>query len=161
MDASAIYVFAVLLVVLGLVGTVVPVLPGVLLVFGGLFLGAYADGFQHVGLVGLSFIGALGLLSLGADLLGSALGAKRMGASPQALLGAALGGAAGFLFGIPGLVIGPFLGAAYGEYMARGKVLRAGRIGLGTWIGLLLAAIAKVVIAFLMIATFFAIRAFA
>ncbi|HWH40123.1 MAG TPA: DUF456 family protein [Usitatibacter sp.] len=161
MDASAIYVFAVVLVILGLVGTVVPVLPGVLLVFGGLFMGAYADGFQRVGVVGMTIIGALGLLSLGADLLGTALGAKRLGASPQALLGATLGGAAGFLFGIPGLLIGPFLGAAYGEYMARGKLLRAGKVGLGTWLGLLLAAIAKVVIAFLMIAVFFAIRALA
>ena len=160
MEPTILYVLALVLVIAGLAGTVMPVLPGVLLVFGGLFLAAFADNFVRVGAVGLGIIGALGLLSFAADFFASVLGAKRVGASPKALLGATLGGAVGFLFGIPGLILGPFLGAALGEYAARGTLRQAGKVGLGTWLGLLAAAIAKVVIAFLMIATYIAFRAF-
>ncbi len=156
MDPIFYLVVAVLLVVAGVVGTVVPVLPGTLLVFGGLFIAAWAQDFVRVGLVGLSIIGALMLLSFAVDFVASVMGAKRVGASPRALLGAALGGLVGLFFGIPGLVLGPFVGAFLGELWARGGLAQAGKVGVGTWLGLVFAAIAKVVIAFLMIATFFA-----
>lgn len=155
MEPTLIYVVAAVLVIAGLVGTILPVLPGVLLVFGGLFLAAWADDFARVGYATLAVIGVLGALSFGADLLASMLGAKRVGASPQALFGAALGGAAGIFMGIPGIILGPFLGAALGEYLARGKLVQAGKVGFGTWVGLLVAAIAKVVIAVAMVAAFF------
>lgn len=150
------YVLAALLVVAGLVGTILPVLPGALLVFGGLYLAAWADGFARVGAVGLAIIAALGLLALAVDFAASVLGAKRVGASPQALAGAALGGLVGLFLGIPGLILGPFLGAVAGELLARRGLLQAGKVGLGTWLGLLFAAIAKLALAFLMVATFFA-----
>jgi len=135
---------------------VVPVLPGILLVFGGLLLAAWADGFRHVGAVGLSIIGVLALLAFAADFVASLLGAKRVGASPLALAGAAAGGIVGVFLGIPGLIFGPFVGAVAGEYLARGRLVQAGKVGIGTWIGLILAAVAKVVIAFLMVGTFIA-----
>ena len=161
MEPTAYLVIAALLVILGLVGTVLPVLPGVLLVFAGLFLAAWAENFQHVGAVGLTIIGVLGLSSLVADFVGSLLGAKRVGASPLALAGAAIGGGLGIFLGIPGILLGPFIGAVAGEYLARGRWRQAGKVGVGTWIGLFVAAVAKVVIAFLMIATFFAFYFFA
>ena len=154
MEQQAYFVVAGILVVLGLAGTILPVLPGILLVFGGLFLAAWADGFQHVGAVALSIIGVLGLLSFGADFVASLLGAKRVGASPLALVGAAVGGIVGIFLGIPGIILGPFIGAVAGEYLARGRLAQAGKVGLGTWLGLIIAAVAKVVIAFLMIGTF-------
>ncbi len=156
MEPQIYFVIAAILVVLGLAGTILPVLPGVLLVFGGLFLAAWADGFQHVGIVALSIIGALAALSLVTDFVATLLGAKRVGASPLALLGAAIGGIVGIFLGIPGLIFGPFVGAVLGEYLTRGRLVQAGKVGLGTWLGLILAAIAKVVIAFLMIGTFVA-----
>jgi uncharacterized protein YqgC (DUF456 family) len=148
-------VVATILVIAGLAGTILPVLPGVLLVFGGLFLAAWAGDFTRVGAVPLTIIAVLGLLSFAAELLASLLGAKRVGASAQALFGAAAGGAVGIFFGIPGIVLGPFLGAALGEYAARGELRRAGKVGIGTWIGMLVAAVAKVVIAVAMVAVFF------
>ena len=154
-------ILAVILVLLGLAGTVLPVLPGVLLVFGGLFLAAWAENFQHVGAVGLTIIGLLALLSFAADFVASLLGAKRVGASPLALAGAATGGVVGIFLGIPGVLLGPFIGAVAGEYLARGRLVQAGKVGLGTWLGLLIAAIAKVALAFLMIGTFFAFYVFA
>jgi len=154
------YVLAVLLVVIGLFGTVLPAIPGVVLIFAGLVLAAWADGFAHVGTVGLVIIGALAILSFVVDFLASLLGAKRLGASPQALVGATVGGVVGLFFGIPGLVFGPFAGASLGEYLARRSLRQAGKVGLGTWLGLLFAAVAKVMLAVLMIVTFVAFYAF-
>lgn len=142
------------MVVIGLAGMVLPAIPGVLFVFGGLFIAAWADQFTRVGMMGLSIIGVLGILAFVADFVASMLGAKRVGASPQALIGATLGSLVGLFLGIPGLILGPFVGAVLGELAAKGRLAQAGKVGLGTWLGLVAAAVLKVVIAFLMIATF-------
>jgi uncharacterized protein YqgC (DUF456 family) len=155
MEPAITYAVAAVLVVAGLAGTILPVLPGVLLVFGGLFLAAWADDFTRVGYVTLAIIGGLGLLAFVADFFASVLGAKRVGASPQALFGAGVGGFAGLFLGIPGVILGPFVGAALGEFFARGRLLQAGKVGFGTWLGLLVAAVAKVAIAVAMVAIFF------
>ena len=158
MEAYAYFVLAALLVVTGLAGTVLPVIPGAVLIFGGLFLAAWAEGFAYAGPVALTIIGLLGALMFAADFVGSLAGAKRVGASPRALAGAALGGLVGIFLGIPGLVLGPFVGAVAGEYWATRGLRQAGRVGFGTWVGMLLGAVAKVVLAFLMIATYAAFR---
>jgi uncharacterized protein YqgC (DUF456 family) len=160
MDPSVYFVLAALLVAVGIAGTVLPAIPGAVLVFAGLFLAAQAEGFRHVGGWGLGVIGALGLMAFGADFVASLLGAKRVGASPRALAGAALGGIAGIFLGLPGMLLGPFVGAFLGELWARGGIRQAGKVGFGTWLGLLLAAIAKLVLVFLMIGTFFAFHLF-
>jgi uncharacterized protein len=154
MEPTAYFVLAAILVLIGLAGTVLPIIPGTLLVFAGLFTAAWAEGFTKVGWIPLTLIGILGVLSFVADFVSSLLGAKRVGASPQALVGAAVGGLVGIFFSIPGMIIGPFVGAVGGELVARGGLKQAGKVGLGTWIGLLLGAVLKVVIAFLMIGTF-------
>jgi uncharacterized protein YqgC (DUF456 family) len=154
MDPNVYLAIAVILVVLGVLGTVLPVLPGALLVFAGLFLAAWAQDFTRVGLWGLAIIGALMALSFAVDFIASMAGAKRVGASPKALIGAAVGGLAGLFFGLPGILLGPFIGAVLGELIARGGFAQAARVGVGTWLGLLVAAVARLVIAFLMIGTF-------
>ncbi len=160
MDPNVYLALAAILVVLGVMGTVLPVLPGVLFVFGGLFLAAWAQDFSRVGWIGLTVIGVLTLLALLADFVASLLGAKRVGASPKALIGAALGGFIGVFFGLPGILLGPFLGAVAGELIARGGFSQAAKVGVGTWLGLVFAAVAKLVIAFLMIGTFAAFYVF-
>jgi uncharacterized protein YqgC (DUF456 family) len=154
MYPNVILAIAAILVLAGVLGTVLPVLPGALLVFAGLFLAAWAQDFTRVGMWGLAVIGALMALSFAVDLIASMLGAKRVGASPKALIGAAVGGMAGLFFGLPGILLGPFIGAVLGELIARGGFAQAARVGVGTWLGLLVAAVAKLVIAFLMIGTF-------
>ena len=151
------YAAAGLLVVLGILGTALPVLPGALLVFAGLLLAAWADGFAYVGWGGLAVIGALALASMGVDFAASILGARRVGASPLALAGATVGALAGLFFGIAGILLGPFVGAVLGELAARRDLRQAGKVGLGTWLGLLFAAIAKLVLAFAMVAVFAAV----
>ena len=156
MDPNVYLVIAAIVVIVGLVATVVPVLPGALIVFAGLFLAAWAEGFTRVGAVGLSIIGALALLALAADFVASLLGAKRVGASPRALLARPWAALAGFSSAFRDSCSAPSSARSRGELCARRDFSQAGKVGLGTWLGLLIAAIAKVVIAFLMIATFLA-----
>lgn len=155
MDANAwAWIVAVLLIVGGLAGTILPALPGVTLVFAGLVVGAWADGFERVGGITLGLLGLLTLVSLGVDFAATALGAKRVGATRYAVLGAALGTLAGVFFGIPGLLVGPFAGAVTGELLSHGEWRRATSAGLGTWVGLLFGTLAKIALAFAMLGVF-------
>lgn len=154
------YVVAGALVVAGLAGTVLPVLPGPLLVFAGLLLAAWAEGFTHVGWVSLTIIALLGALAWAADLLATALGARRLGASALAVTLATVGGVVGLFLGIPGLIAGPFVGAVAGELLSHKGLPQAARVGFGTWLGLVAALVAKVFLALMMVATFLAARMF-
>jgi uncharacterized protein len=156
MENTLLLALALLLVVVGMAGTVVPLVPGIPVVFGGLLLAAWTEGFQRVGMWPLVAIGVLAALSLAIDFVASLLGAKKVGASPQALAGATIGGLVGIFLGIPGLLLGPFLGAVAGELYARRNLGQAGKVGLGTWLGLVFGAIAKIVVGFLMIGIFLA-----
>lgn len=151
---TAYYLVAGALILIGLLGTVLPVLPGLPVMFAGMLLAAWVDGFTRIGVATLVVLGVLVVLSILVDLLSSVVGAKRVGASNKALWGAGLGGIVGIFFGLPGLVAGPFLGAAMGE-MSNGKEWReASKVGLGTWIGLALGAALKVALAFAMLGVF-------
>jgi uncharacterized protein YqgC (DUF456 family) len=148
------WLLAVLLVVGGIGGTMLPALPGVVLVFLGLLLGAWIDGFQRVSGVTMAILGVLTLLSYFIDFAATSLGAKKYGASGRSIAGAALGTVAGIFFGIPGLIVGPFAGAVIGEYTAHPDLYKAGRAGFGAWIGLLFGTAAKLALAFLMVGIF-------
>lgn len=148
------YGVAALLVVVGLAGIVLPALPGVPVIFAGLLLAAWADGFEQVGVVTLVVLGVLTFVSLGVDLVATALGAKRVGASRLALVGAVIGTFAGLLFGLPGLIVGPFAGALIGELIHGRQVGQAAKVGLGTWFGILLGVALKIGLAFAMLGIF-------
>jgi hypothetical protein len=156
MKNIALWMAAVALIVLGLVGTIAPGLPGVLLIYGGMLLGAWIDDFTRVGWPTLTLLGALTLLTFITDLLASLLGAKRVGASRQALYGSVIGGFAGIPFGIAGLILGPFIGAVVGEYLARRQLGAAARVGIGTWLGLAIGTLAKIALAVAMVGVFVA-----
>ena len=148
------WLLAGLLVVVGIAGTVLPALPGVVLVFSGLLLAAWIDDFARVSGATMGILAVLTVLSYVIDFAATSLGAKKYGASPRAVGGAALGTLAGIFFGIPGLIVGPFAGAVIGEYTARPDFYKAGRAGFGAWIGLLFGAAAKLALAFLMLGIF-------
>ena len=142
------------LVILGFAGTVMPALPGAPLVFAGLLVAASIDGFQKVGWFTLGVLGVLTLVSFGVDFAAAALGAKRVKASRLAVIGAAIGTVAGLFFGLPGLIAGPFLGAALGEYAAQRSLRRAGKVGVWTWLGMLAGVVLKLAIIFTMLGVF-------
>jgi uncharacterized protein YqgC (DUF456 family) len=124
---TVLWIISVLLVIAGLIGIVLPMLPGTILVFAGLLVAAWADGFERVGWGVVAILGALTALSFIVDVLASGAGAKRTGASRQAVVGALTGTVVGLFFGLIGILIGPFIGAVAGEFLARRDLLRAGR----------------------------------
>ena len=148
------WILVVVLVVIGVAGTALPVLPGALFVFFGLLLGAWIDDFARVGGWTMTLIGVLAGLTYAVDFAASALGAKRVGASRRAVLGAVIGGVVGLFFGIVGVLVGPFAGAVIGEFTVQRNLTQAGRVGVGTWIGMALGMAAKLALVFTMIGTF-------
>ncbi|MET0331617.1 MAG: DUF456 family protein [Dyella sp.] len=148
----ALYLLAGALIVAGLAGAILPALPGIPMIFGGIWLAAAVDGYRHLGLGWLLGIAAIGCIGVAMDFVAATLGAKRAGASPRALWGAAIGTVVGMFFGLPGLLLGPFLGALLGELSSSGSVLRSAHVGLNTWIGLILGTLLKVVVSLVMVA---------
>ncbi|HEY3656556.1 MAG TPA: DUF456 family protein [Steroidobacteraceae bacterium] len=151
---NILYVVAGALIVVGMVGAIVPALPGIPLIFGGIWLIAGVDRYHHLGLWWLLGIAVIGTIGLTVDLLAGALGAKRVGASKQAVLGALVGTVVGLFFGLPGLLLGPFLGAVMGELSAGNSVLRSTHVGVSAWFGLLFGTIIKLVSSLMMVALF-------
>lgn len=142
------------LVAIGLAGAVLPALPGVPLVFAGLWLGAWIDDYSRVGVPTLVVLGVLVVIAVLIDFLASALGAQRVGASRQAIWGSVLGTMVGLFFGLPGIILGPFVGAVVGELSARSGVSQAANVGLATWLGLLFGTIAKLALSLAMLGIF-------
>ena len=142
------------LIVLGVLGTFIPGIPGPVAVFAGMLLAAWIDHFTRVGWIALVILGALTAAALAIDTLASVMGARRVGASRPALIGALIGTVVGLFFGFVGILIAPFVGAVIGELSSRPHVPSAVRVGVGTWIGLALGAFAKIVIVLAMLALF-------
>jgi len=151
---TVLWILAVLLVLVGIAGTVLPALPGTALVFAGLVIAAWTDDFARVGGWTIAALGLLTTASFAVDFAASALGAKRVGASRAAVIGAALGTIAGIPFGIAGLLVGPFLGAAIGELASAPDIVQAGKVGVGAWLGFFLGTIVKLALAFAMVGLF-------
>jgi uncharacterized protein YqgC (DUF456 family) len=147
-------VLAVVLVCAGVAGSVLPALPGVPLVFAGLLLAAWAGDFQQVTWIPLVVLGLLTVISFVIDFAATALGAKRVGATKLAVLGAALGTLGGLFLGLPGLILGPFVGAVAGELLSHGQMQQATRAGLATWMGLVFGTLAKLALVFTMLGVF-------
>jgi len=152
----ALWVVAVILIVTGVVGTVLPALPGAVFVFAGVALGAWIDDFARISGWTIGVLGALTLAAWLIDYVAAAAGAKRVGASREAIIGAAIGTVLGIFTGLIGLVFMPLVGAAIGELIARGDLVRAGKVGVATWIGMVIGTIAKVAIVFVMVGVFLA-----
>ena len=156
MSVTLLWILCVLLIVVGALGTVLPVLPGTALIFLGILLGAWIDDFARVGPLVLTLIGVLTVLAWVLDYLAGLMGAKKAGASKLALVGAMLGTIGGLMMGMVGVLSMPLVGAAVGEYIARRDEKHALKVGAATWLGILIGLLAKVVLACMMIGIFVA-----
>jgi uncharacterized protein YqgC (DUF456 family) len=154
LDINLLWVISGVLVLAGLAGTVLPLLPGTLLVWAGLLLGAWIDDFTRVGVLTVVVITLLATLAWALDFVAGMMGAKRAGASKLALVGAAVGTIVGIFMGLVGVLFMPLVGAAIGEYWAQKDQQRAAKVALATWLGLMLGMVAKVVISFVMVGIF-------
>jgi uncharacterized protein YqgC (DUF456 family) len=150
------WIAAIGMIALGVVGTVLPGLPGAALVFGGVVLAAWIDDFTRIGAPTLVVLGMLTIAAWAIDFAAAAAGARKAGASPLAIVGATIGTVAGVFTGLVGLLFLPLAGAAIGEYFAQRDLARAGKVGIATWLGLLIGTAVKVAIVFAMLGVFVA-----
>lgn len=153
---TTLWIVAVLLMLIGIAGTVLPALPGVPLIFGGVLLAAWIDDFQRISVVTVIVLAVLAAIGIVIDYVAAVISAKRAGASRQGIIGAAIGTLAGIFTGLWGLLFMPLVGAAVGEFIAHKDMFRAGKVGAATWFGLLVATAVKLAIAFTMIGVFVA-----
>ncbi|MBB4129454.1 DUF456 domain-containing protein [Xanthomonas sp. 3075] len=155
MDTTVVYyVLAGALVLVGLAGVVLPALPGLPLVLAGLLVAAWADGFNHVGWIPLVVLGVITALSFVVDFLATLYGAQRVGASKLALWGSVIGAIVGIFFMPIGLFVGPFAGAWIGEYHQTRKTGQATKVGIGTWLGIMLGTATKLALGLCMLGVF-------
>jgi uncharacterized protein YqgC (DUF456 family) len=152
------WIAAAVLVGLGLLGLILPGLPGAPLILAGLALAAWAEDFTFVGLWTIAVLVLLALLAYGIDLWAAMFGAKKFGASKHAVIGALLGAGVGLFLGLPGAIFCPFIGAVVGELSAQRQLPQALRAGFGATIGLVLGAALKIALAFAMIGIFLVMR---
>lgn len=150
----AAWILAGLLVLGGLAGTLLPVLPSTPMIFAGMLIAGWLDQFQRTGWITFTVLAVLVAFSLILDFIAGSLGAKKAGASQQAIWGALIGSIVGIAGGLPGLLLGPFFGAAAGELIARQDALQAGKVGIAALLGFILGAVAKVAAALAMLGVF-------
>jgi uncharacterized protein YqgC (DUF456 family) len=152
------WLLAIILVIAGMAGLLFPVLPGAPLLYAGLLAAAWAENFACAGVKTLTILGIMAVLMYVLDFLASAFGAKHFGASRLAVIGATLGAIIGIFFGIPGILLGPFIGAVLGELFNRPNLRAAGMAGIGATVGLALGIAAKLSLAFAMLGIFLIVR---
>lgn len=148
------WLIAFILVILGVAGLMLPMLPGIPMVFGGLLLAAWIDNFSRVGTTVMIAIGGIAIVAWVADFAASVMTAKSAGGSKLALWGALIGAVVGILGGVIGLIVGPVAGAVIGEMLARRDPHHATRVGLAAGLGFVLALGVKLVLTLVMLGIF-------
>lgn len=155
MDQSLIlWIIGAILTATGLSGLLLPVLPGAPLLFLGLLFGAWAEGFTYIGVWTLLVLAVMTALTYVVEFAASVLGVKKYGGSNRAMVGAALGGIVGLFLGVPGILLGPLVGAVIGELSLQRSLDQASRAGFGTVIGLAIGVAGKLAIGIAMIGLF-------
>lgn len=154
MTDAAVWAVVVVLLALGLAGTVVPFLPGTPLIAAGALVHAIAYDWTAITPFRLGVLIALALLGYALHYAAGALGARHAGGSRWAVAGAIAGGFAGLFLGIPGLLLGPPVGAIAGELLRGGDVRTSVRTGIAAFLGLLAGAVANFAIGVTMVGLF-------
>ncbi len=144
-----------LVMLVGLIGIVVPVLPGTVLIFLAALLYAVVEGFQTVGWPTLLVLGLLMIAATTADLWASIAGAKVGGASGWSVLAGLVGGLVGFVaLSLPGAILGAVLGVLLTEIVRLGDWKKALKAGGGWAVGWVLSVVLQLSIGLAMVAIF-------
>lgn len=153
---QAIQIATIVLLIIGVISSLIPFLPGIPFIFGIFLIFAIIDGFQRVTPAFLTGMLVITVASFFIDNLVSWIGAKKFGASKPGLWGAILGGVAGiFINPVLGILLGPFVGAVVAELVvSRRKLIGALKVGGGTIVGFLGGSILKFLLAIFMVAAF-------
>lgn len=151
------YVFwaiTVILLLTGLVGSVVPILPGTTLIFAGVLLHRWMLP-QTIGWTAIVWIGVIWLFSVAADLLCTLIGARLFGGSKWGMTGAGGGAMVGMFFSLPALLLGTILGAVAAEkFIGKRTKEESLKSGIGAALGFLASTIVRAFCALAMLALF-------
>ncbi len=145
------YVLGALALLAGIAGVVLPAIPGSLLLAAGAVLVAWAEHFTRVGAVTVTACVLLAALIWAVDLAAGILGAKAFGASKWAIVGSGVGLLVGLFLGLPGIILGPAVGALAFEYARDPNFEKALRAGVGAFLGFVLGSAVKVALAFVLV----------
>ena len=149
------WLLTIVLFAVGLIGTVLPVLPGTTIILAAAIIHRLVLGAEKsIGWKTIVALVLLTLLSYVFDFLGSYFGAKYFGATKWGAVGAILGALVGLFLGLIGLFVGPVIGAVVGEVIAGKRMIDAGRAGWGSLLGNIGAMLAKLIIGVAMITIF-------
>ncbi len=140
----ALIILGALLLVIGIVGCIVPALPGIPLAYAGLWVLHATDKVQFSWQF-LLIWGIIVLVVTALDYIVPAWGTKRYGGSKAGVWGSTIGLIIGLFMGPWGIVIGPFIGAVVGELLTGKNTKDAIRSGWGSFIGLLAGTIIKLI----------------
>lgn len=155
METTAL-ILSIILFAVGLLGTVLPVLPGAILIYGGMLLYGFMTHFSSLDANFFLMQALVLVLIFSVDFISSIVGTKSFGGSKNAVWGAIIGTMLGIvLFGPLGVIIGPFLGAVAAELLRREDLNKAIRIGFGTLVGFLGGTFLKICAEIIMIVYFF------
>ena len=143
------------LMLIGVIGTVVPLLPGTTIILGAAILHHFVLGEAHsAGWWTIAGLGVLTVLSFALDIVSGSLGAKWFGATKWGAFGGIIGAIVGVFFFPLGLFLGPMIGVLLGELLGGKELLPAGKSTWGTLLGTTAGMIGKLSIAVLMVAWF-------
>lgn len=146
---------AIVMMAIGLIGTVLPIVPGTTIILAGAAIHRIMLGAERsVGWGTIAALISLTLVSYLVEMAAGYFGARRFGATKWGTLGAVVGGLVGLFFALPGLIIGPIVGAVAGELIAGKRLVKAGKAGWGTLLGSVAGMIAKLAIGLAMISWF-------
>lgn len=145
------YVLGAAALVAGIAGVVLPAIPGSVLLIAGAVLVGWAEGFTRVSGWTVAVCVVIGIGIWIVDLVAGVLGARAFGASKWAIIGAGLGLLVGMFLGLPGIVLGPAVGAIVLEYARDPNFERALKAGTGAFLGFVLGSVVKVSLAFVLV----------
>jgi uncharacterized protein YqgC (DUF456 family) len=147
----AAYGLVAVLLMAGLAGSLLPLIPGTPLILAAALLHALVTDFSPIGAGRLLLLAGLAALAYVLEYVASAVGVKKLGGSVWAIVGAAVGAVVGLFFGLPGLLIGPVIGAVAGELIKSGEVERSLKAGFGALVGIVVALLGRFALAFTMV----------
>jgi uncharacterized protein YqgC (DUF456 family) len=145
------YVLGAVALVVGIAGVILPALPGSALLVAGALLIGWADGFTRVSGWTVAVCAVLGAAIWAVDFAAGVLGAKAFGASRWAVIGSGVGLLVGLFLGLPGIVLGPAVGALAFEYARNPNFERALKAGVGAFVGFVLGSVVKVALSFVLV----------
>ncbi len=148
-------ILALVLIGIGLVGTILPLLPGVALIYLAYIVWGIASGWKDYGLTTIVVLGVVTAFTYFMDYVAGAVGAKTFGASRGGVWGAVIGALVGFtVFNIWGLILGPLIGAVVGEMLAGRSQRDAWKAGWGAFLGFLASGIFRLIVGVVMACLF-------